>query len=284
MDDALMGVTDVFRGDDLLSNTPQLIIVYQALGFAIPKFFHVPMINNAEGKKLSKRDGATDVMEYKTMGYLPQALLNFLVRLGWSHGDQEIFSMEEMLELFDPSNINKSASSFNAEKLNWLNGQMIKNMDNAALEKELTAFDVRMEHVTSKELLLNAVKEKAKTLTEVAQSVTSIIAAPSEYDPEGYAKHISPEAITLLEGFLDALTSSNETFHSPSDYKEVVDGFCTASGIKMMILAHPLRIALVGSTHSPALSDLLMMIGTEEIASRITALVTHFHAGQTAEN
>lgn len=128
IDDALMGITDVIRGDDHLTNTAKQIIVYEALGFEIPKFYHVPMINNPQGKKLSKRDGAMDVMEYKNQGYLPEALLNFLVRLGWSNKDQEIFSMEEMLELFDPQNINKSASSYNQEKLLWLNAHYIKNI------------------------------------------------------------------------------------------------------------------------------------------------------------
>ncbi len=111
IDDALMGMSDVIRGDDHLYNTPKQIVVYEALGFRTPNFYHVAMINNERGKKLSKRDGAMDVMEYKKMGYLPEALLNFLVRLGWSYGDQEIFSIEEMLKLFDPSDINKSAQA-----------------------------------------------------------------------------------------------------------------------------------------------------------------------------
>ena len=125
IDDALMGMSDVIRGDDHLYNTPKQIVVYEALGFKIPNFYHVAMINNEQGKKLSKRDGATDVMEYKTLGYLPEALLNFLVRLGWSHGDQEIFSIDEMIELFDPKNINKSSSNYNLDKLLWLNSHYI---------------------------------------------------------------------------------------------------------------------------------------------------------------
>jgi len=137
IDDALMGMTDVLRGDDHLSNTPKQLVIYNALGFEIPKFFHIPMINNPSGKKLSKRDGAMDVMQYKRDGYLPEALLNFLVRLGWSNGDQEIFSMDEMLELFDPNNINKSASAYNEEKLNWLNAHYIKNVPNERLAHDL---------------------------------------------------------------------------------------------------------------------------------------------------
>ncbi|MBF0984380.1 MAG: glutamate--tRNA ligase, partial [Campylobacter sp.] len=137
IDDALMGVTDVIRGDDHLSNTPKQIVLYNALGFKIPKFYHVAMINGTDGSKLSKRHGATDVMEYKRMGYLPQALLNFLVRLGWSHGDDEIFSMEEMKRYFDPNHITKSASTFNQTKLEWLNAHYIKNSGDDELVLQL---------------------------------------------------------------------------------------------------------------------------------------------------
>lgn len=142
IDDALMGVNEVIRGDDHLSNTPKQIVVYEALGFELPKFYHVPMIHNSEGKKLSKRDGATDVMAYKEMGYTPEALLNFLVRLGWSYGDQEIFSMEEMQELFNPKDINKSASIYNTDKLDWLSAHYIKNASNSALAELLTEYDL----------------------------------------------------------------------------------------------------------------------------------------------
>ncbi|EPM8362093.1 glutamate--tRNA ligase, partial [Campylobacter jejuni] len=121
IDDALMKVSDVIRGDDHLSNTPKQIVLYEALGFKIPNFFHVAMIHGEDGKKLSKRHGATDVMEYKQMGILPQALLNFLVRLGWGHNDDEIFSLNDMKRLFDPHHISKGASSYNFKKLEWLN-------------------------------------------------------------------------------------------------------------------------------------------------------------------
>ncbi|MBV5279255.1 MAG: glutamate--tRNA ligase, partial [Campylobacteraceae bacterium] len=163
IDDALMGVTEVIRGDDHLSNTPKQIVVYEALGFEIPHFYHVPMILNPEGKKLSKRDGATDVMDYKNQGYLPETLLNFLIRLGWSHGDQEIFSIEEMKELFDPSRINKSASAYNQEKLLWLNAHYIKNLSYDRLIEELKYFDVDISLHVKKELLLDALRDRAKT-------------------------------------------------------------------------------------------------------------------------
>ena len=146
IDDALMKMTDVLRGDDHLSNTPKQIVIYNALGFDIPKFYHMPMINNPQGKKLSKRDGAMDVMEYKRLGYLPEALLNFLVRLGWSHGDQEIFSRQELCELFELSDVNRAASVFDMDKLNWLNQHYIKSADTdllaGLLEEQLVILGV----------------------------------------------------------------------------------------------------------------------------------------------
>ena len=171
VDDALMGINEVIRGDDHLSNTPKQIVVYEALGFSIPNFYHVPMIHNSAGKKLSKRDGATDVMAYKEMGYLPHALLNFLVRLGWSHGDQEIFSMQEMCTLFNPKDINKSASIYNTEKLDWLNEHYIKNTPNTQLTELLQDYDLVLTSHDKKEILLDAVKERAKTLKEMAELI-----------------------------------------------------------------------------------------------------------------
>jgi len=170
VDDALMGLTDVIRGDDHLYNTPKQIVVYKALGFKIPNFYHVAMINNEQGKKLSKRDGATDVMEYKALGYLPEALLNFLVRLGWSYKDQEIFSLEEMIALFDPKDLNKSASNYNLDKLLWLNAHYIKNMPNAKLAALLKEYGVHIEGHDKVELLLDATKERGKTLVELSKS------------------------------------------------------------------------------------------------------------------
>ncbi|WP_373030831.1 glutamate--tRNA ligase, partial [Sulfurovum sp.] len=182
IDDALMGLTDVIRGDDHLYNTPKQIVVYNALGFDIPNFNHVAMINNEQGKKLSKRDGATDVMDYKAMGYLPEALLNFLVRLGWSHGDQEIFSLEEMIELFDPKNINRSSSNYNLDKLLWLNAHYIKNTPNDELAILLKDFDVDIHGHDKLELLLDATKERGKTLVDLAEQINLILTTPSEYD------------------------------------------------------------------------------------------------------
>ncbi|HEY9129107.1 MAG TPA: glutamate--tRNA ligase, partial [Sulfurovum sp.] len=198
IDDALMGLTDVIRGDDHLYNTPKQIVVYKALGFPIPNFNHVAMINNEQGKKLSKRDGATDVMAYKEMGYLPEALLNFLVRLGWSYGDQEIFSIEEMIALFDPKNISKSSSNYNLDKLLWLNAHYIKNTPNNELAILLKDFGVNIHGHDKLELLLDATKERGKTLVELAGQINLILTAPSEYDEKSAQKAFKGDAKEIL--------------------------------------------------------------------------------------
>ncbi|MBT8343083.1 MAG: glutamate--tRNA ligase, partial [Sulfurovum sp.] len=222
IDDALMGLTDVIRGDDHLYNTPKQIVVYNALGFTLPKFNHVAMINNEQGKKLSKRDGATDVMDYKTMGYLPEALLNFLVRLGWSHGDQEIFSLEEMIALFDPKNINKSSSNYNLDKLLWLNAHYIKNTPNDELALLLNEFGVDIHGHDKLELLLDATKERGKTLVDLAEQINLILTTPAQYDEKSSKKAFKGEAKEILSDFASMLENWDKTLHLPCDYHEVM--------------------------------------------------------------
>ncbi len=269
VDDALMGITDVIRGDDHLSNTPKQIVVYNALGFDVPKFYHVPMIHNAQGKKLSKRDGATDVMEYKRMGYLPEALLNFLVRLGWSHGDQEIFSMEEMQRLFDPKEINKSASIYNTEKLDWLNAHYIKNSPNERLEKLLEEdFGLVLSSHDKKEILLDALKERAKTLAQMAQMANEILNAPAEYDAKAVKKAFKNDAKEILEAFKEKLQNAKE-LHLPIDYHNVMEELVNERDIGFGKLGQPLRVALLGKLGGPGLDVVMSVIGKEETIRRI---------------
>lgn len=272
VDDALMGVTDVIRGDDHLSNTPKQIVVYQALGFPLPKFFHVPMIHNHDGKKLSKRDGATDVMAYKTMGYTPEALLNFLVRLGWSHGDQEIFSMNEMLELFDPSDINRSASVYNVEKLDWLNSHYLKNMSNEKLCELLEFHGVMLISHDKREILLDAVKERAKTLAEMAALIAEILAPPAEFDEAVLKKGYKEDSREVLENFAVALKAAQE-LHLPSDYHHVMESVVADMGIGFGKIGQPLRIALLGKLSGPGLDSVMAIIGVEETLARINTLI-----------
>ncbi|WP_152055312.1 glutamate--tRNA ligase [Aliarcobacter butzleri] len=269
IDDALMGMTDVIRGDDHLSNTPKQIVVYNALGFKVPKFYHVPMINNPEGKKLSKRDGAMDVMDYKRLGYLPEALLNFLVRLGWSNGDQEIFSMKEMLELFDPSNINKSASSYNGEKLLWLNSEYIKAVSNERLIEELKFFDLDLSNYPKKNEILDLAKQRAQTLVELKKSITDIIDIPTSYEESGVKKFIKEDTKELLEKYLLLLELNKNSLDSVEKIEEFTKPFINDNGLKFPQLFQPIRIALTGGTQAPSVYDIIFILEYDEVSTRI---------------
>ncbi|PPK61363.1 glutamyl-tRNA synthetase [Malaciobacter marinus] len=278
IDDALMGMTDVIRGDDHLTNTAKQIIIYEALGFDIPKFFHVPMINNPQGKKLSKRDGAMDVMEYKRQGYLPEALLNFLVRLGWSNKDQEIFSMEEMLELFDPSNINKSASSYNQEKLLWLNSHYIKNISNDRLAKELEFFDCHLQGHDKKEMILDLSKERAQTLVELKNAIDIIINRPTQYEEKGVKKFIKEDTSKFMDAYLKTLEEKKDSLHLACDYEDITKPFIKEFELKFPQLFQPIRIALTGGTQAPSVYDIMAILGYDEVNLRIrTALDKNFN-------
>ncbi len=277
IDDHLMGITDVIRGDDHLSNTPKQIVVYNALGFDVPKFYHIPMINNPQGKKLSKRDGAMDVMEYKRLGYLPEALLNFLVRLGWSNGDQEIFSIEEMLELFDPNNINKSASAYNSEKLNWLNSHYIKNVSNERLSKELEFFDFHLVGHDKKEMILDLCKERANTIVELKESIEAILNLPTEYEIAGVNKFIKENTMGMLKQYCELLRVNEKDLHIAPDIEAVTKPFISENGLKFPELFQPIRISLTGATQAPSVYDIIAILGIEETIKRIdTAIESNF--------
>lgn len=269
IDDALMGVTDVIRGDDHLTNTPKQIIVYQALGFPIPKFYHVPMILNPEGRKLSKRDGAMGVMDYKRAGYLPEAVLNFLVRLGWSHGDQEIFSMEEMLRFFDPKDLNSSASAYNQEKFLWLNHHYITQTPNERLEELLLEFGCQPLSLGAREILYPALKERAKTLAELAQMLQEIVQTPSELDTKMLEKVGNSENGEILENyalFLESLESAGE---NPKILEEETQAFLDIHGLKSGKLFQSVRLALLGKGGGPGIFEIMAAIGKEESMARI---------------
>ncbi len=268
IDDALMGINEVIRGDDHLSNTPKQIVVYEALGFDIPAFYHVPMIHNSAGKKLSKRDGATDVMAYKEMGYTPQALLNFLVRLGWSYGDQEIFSMDEMIELFNPKDINKSASIYNTEKLDWLSSHYIKNTSNNDLAELLTQYDLLLTSHDKKEILLDALKERAKTLKELAELTREILETPTSYDAKAVKKAFKEGSVEILNAFGAKITNAKE-LHLPIDYHNLMQEVVDEMGIGFGKIGMPLRVALLGKMGGPNIDVIMAVLGKEETMLRI---------------
>ncbi|MCR1811836.1 glutamate--tRNA ligase [Sulfurospirillum sp. hDNRA2] len=274
IDDALMGVNEVIRGDDHLSNTPKQIILYEALGFDVPKFYHVPMILNPEGKKLSKRDGAMDVMAYQKEGYLPETLLNFLIRLGWSHGDQEIFSMEEMIAFFDPSHINKSASAYNQEKLLWLNSHYIKEASYERLIEALRFFDVDLAPHPKKELLIDAVRDRAKTLVEFATMIRQIVDAPKTYDEKAIEKFLDTKAVEILSEYKNTLKNA-PTLEKASEFETLTKNFLEERGLKLKDLAQAIRIAMVGNSISPSIFEVLEIIGFVHVIERIEALIIY---------
>ncbi|AHE94870.1 TPA: glutamate--tRNA ligase [Campylobacter fetus subsp. venerealis] len=270
IDDALMGITHVIRGDDHLSNTPKQIILYEALGFNLPEFFHVAMINGSDGSKLSKRHGATDVMEYKSMGYLPEALLNFLVRLGWSHGDDEIFSMSDMLKYFDPHDINKSASTYNLTKLDWLNAHYIKTLPYERLADDMKFFGIDFRAFDKGELLLNSLRERSKTLVELKNSALNIINSPETYDEKAVAKFINTESKELLKEYAANLEDKNI---SAKDCEDITIAFLEKRDKKLKDIAQPIRIAITGSAVSPSIFEVIEAIGIKELKYRIAALL-----------
>ena len=266
IDDALMGVSDVIRGDDHLSNTPKQIILYDALGFKVPKFYHVAMINGSDGSKLSKRHGATDVMEYKRMGYLPQALLNFLVRLGWGHGDDEIFSMSDMLRLFDPKDINKSASTYNLSKLEWLNAYYIKNSGFYELADEMLFFGIDFRGLPKGELLMSLLQERAKTLLDIKAGTELIINAPSSYDEKAMKKFVNDESKALLAQYLAEFKDGLE---NTSEFEHFTMEFLNSKGKTLKDLAQNVRIALTGGSVSPGIFEMMEVLGASEVKKRI---------------
>ncbi|MGH2327349.1 glutamate--tRNA ligase [Campylobacter taeniopygiae] len=265
IDDALMGVSDVIRGDDHLSNTPKQIILYEALGFKIPKFYHVAMIHGEDGKKLSKRHGATDVMEYKAMGILPQALLNFLVRLGWSHGDDEIFSLEDLKKVFNPNHINKSASCYNFKKLEWLNAHYIKTLPFEEINHQLKELEFDLSVYEKAEFLLDLLRERAKTLLEIINGAKSIIEVPKNYDEQAINKFVNEKNLDLLKKYANEL--SNQSL--ASDFESFTNEFLQKNDVKLKELAQPIRIALTGTAVSPSIFEVLEFLGVEECKKRM---------------
>ena len=279
IDDAFMRISHIIRGEEHVSNTPKQILLYQALDYALPEFAHVSMILGPSGEKLSKRDGATSVLEYKTMGYLPDALFNYLVRLGWSHGDQELFTREELVQLFTIQAVHKKAAIFDVVKLDWFNAMYIRQSTPEQLWKRLVD-DV--DHPLFKQLTWNDTqlyaaialyKERVKTLHELAQELLLLHGPAIVYNQEDIAQHIIPETAQYLNSLIEIL-ASQELF-TVDLVTEQIKALAKTLGIKLVQLAQPTRIALVGKSSSPGIFDLLVILGKEESVRRLKALIDH---------
>ncbi len=271
VDDMDMEISHVIRGDDHLNNTPRQINILQALGRQAPKYGHVPMILGDDGSRLSKRHGAVSVMQYREEGFLPEALLNYLVRLGWSHGDQEIFSLDELVELFDIDAVNKAASSFNTEKLLWLNQHYIKSNDPKRIAHLLSPHmgNLGIDPAQGPDLVevVQAQQERAKTLVEMAQISAFCYRDFEAYDEAAAKKHLRGAAREPLERLREALAALAEW--TPEVLHTVVQHVSDSLELKMGKVAQPLRVALVGRAASPGIDVTLYLVGKEATLRRI---------------
>lgn len=275
VDDWDMGITCVVRGEDHINNTPRQINILKALGAPIPEYAHVSMILGDDGAKLSKRHGAVGVMQYRDDGYLPEALLNYLVRLGWSHGDQEVFSMEEMISFFKLDDINKAASAFNTDKLNWLNQHYIKSLapEYVASHLEWHMADQKIDTSNGPALaeLVIALSERAKTLKELAASSRYFYEDFAEFDETQAKKHlrgVALEPLTLVKSKLEALTDwSVESLHA------VIEATAAELDVGMGKVGMPLRVAVTGAGQSPGLDLTLFLIGKDRSVERISKAI-----------
>jgi glutamyl-tRNA synthetase len=271
VDDMDMGVTHVIRGDDHLNNTPRQMNMLLALGAKPPVYAHVPMILGPDGAKLSKRHGAVSVLQYEEEGYLPDALLNYLVRLGWSHGDQEIFSRAEMVAAFDIHDVNKAASAFNPEKLLWLNQQHMMRAQPAALVPYLQSQLARLGlHSDSQELLEGVIvsqRERAKTMKEMAQNSRFFFTETVELDPKAVAKHLTAAALPVLQKVRERLATLTEW--SAASVHTALNDLATQLQTGLGKVAQPVRVAVAGSAISPPIDATLALLGRERTLARI---------------
>jgi glutamyl-tRNA synthetase len=283
VDDADMGVTNVIRGDDHLNNTPRQINILRAMGKEPPQYAHVPMILGDDGSRLSKRHGAVSVMEYRKQGVLPEALLNYLVRLGWSHGDQEVFSLDEMVELFDLTNVNRAASTFNTEKLLWLNQHYIKNDDPARIARLLSPFmgDIGIDPAPYPPLVevVRAQQERAKTLVEMAEISAFFYRDFDDYEESSARKHLKQAAQEPLEMMRQALAAIDD-WHSQSLHQAVVD-VAAQLGLGLGKVAQPLRVAVVGRAASPGIDITLHLVGRDACLRRIDRALSYIAQSAT---
>lgn len=271
IDDATMKITHVIRGNDHLSNTPKQILMYQALGYPVPQFAHIPLILGADKTKLSKRHAATAVLSYRENGYLPESLVNFLVRLGWAYGDQEIFTLQEMIEKFSLEGVGKSAGVFNTEKLLWLNQHYIKEAQPEKLAELLTPF-LEQEGYAVKDKgwlkqIIILLQERSKTLAEMAQQMNYYFVDEVTYQEKAAKKFLKPGTDEIFEELLACLEPL-ESFDPPT-LEKIIRTYAEQKALKLGKVAQPVRIALTGGTASPGLFEVMTLLGKDAVIKRI---------------
>jgi glutamyl-tRNA synthetase len=276
VDDWDMGITHVIRGDDHVNNTPRQINILQALGAPVPQYAHLPMILGHDGQRLSKRHGAVSVMNYRDEGYLPEALLNYLARLGWSHGDQEIFSLEELIALFDLKQVNVAPSKFNPEKLLWLNQHYLKTLPPENIIPHLQwHFDQLHIDTTQGPALAELIKaqaERAKTLKEMAEN-SRYFYQDITHDPQSMEKHVKADSKPVLQALHDALAHLSDAQWQVTTIHQQIERVATEQGLKMGKVAQPLRVAITGGTVSPSIDLTAWLIGKARCLQRLMTAI-----------
>jgi glutamyl-tRNA synthetase len=278
VDDLDMDITHIVRGDDHVNNTPKQINLYRALGAKLPEFAHVPMINGEDGKKLSKRHGAVSVTQYRDEGYLPQALMNYLVRLGWSNGDQEIFSLDEMIHQFDLSKVNASPASFNFEKLNWLNQHYIRSLPVKEVAQHLqwhfNHLNVNTNSGPALESIIPVFSEKYKTLKEIAENSKYFYEDFESYQESASKKHLKKNTKLIL---MDVLAKfqllSDKDWYNDEKLHAVLVNVADDLSIGMGKVGMPVRVAVTGSSNSPDIGATLRLIGKDRVLKRVAAAI-----------
>jgi glutamyl-tRNA synthetase len=277
IDDVTMNITHVIRGDDHIANTPKQILIYEALGYETPKFAHVSMILGSDKTKLSKRHGATSTIAYREMGYLPEALVNYLARLGWSYGDQEVFSKEELVEKFTLHNVGKSPAVFNPEKLLWLNGLYIRNTPAKEIARLVIPFlEKKGFKATPDERLIKIVeslRERVKTLVEFAESADYFFVDEVKYEEAAKKKFLTPEVLPIFETLIGRLSLLDD-FTVP-EMQRIFNEIIEERGVKLVKIAQPVRVALTGGTVSPGIFEVMEILGKDKVIERIKKAVSY---------
>lgn len=279
VDDAEMEITHVIRGDDHVNNTPRQILLYEALGYKVPHFGHVSMIMGSDKTRLSKRHGATSVMAYKDMGYLPEAIVNYLVRLGWSYGDQEIFTLDELIAFFTLETVGKSAAIFNPEKLLWLNQYYIKESSSQRLVQEMIPFWQQSGVTTEDQDFLihicDDVKSRAKTLVELAESSLFYFMDDVAYESDAAESFLKAEIVEHLATVAERILSLQD--YTKKGIETFLRSIAEEKGFKLKVIAQPLRVALTGKTVSPGIDEIMVTLGKERVIQRINRAIEYIN-------
>lgn len=278
VDDVDMGISHVIRGEDHVSNTPRQIHIFRALGCELPVFAHVPMIQGPDGQRLSKRHGALSVLEYRDMGILPEALLNYLVRLGWSHGDQEIFSLDEMIELFDLNQVSAAPASFDLEKLLWINQHYIIRSDSTRLVREvgkiMSARGITLLNGPKLSEVVEVMRKRVRSLVEMADSIAYLYGSVDEYDPQAVTGYVDSHTPALLGAVRRGLQQLENW--TSQEIGQVIKRTVADEGIRFPQIAQPLRIAVSGSVATPSIDQTLYLVGKKNTLDRIDKAAEFF--------